>query len=135
MGNCIEWTKNRDDAGYGLIRVLVNGKKTSLRAHRIAWEAKYGKIPAGLVIDHLCRNPPCINTDHLEVVTTRTNVLRGIGNAAQNARKTHCVAGHELSGANIHITKARRRICNQCERRRQKEYKQRKRLARRAEVL
>ena len=36
-----------------------------------------GSIGDGLVIDHLCRNPRCVNPDHLEPVTTAVNTLRG----------------------------------------------------------
>lgn len=30
-----------------------------------------------MVIDHLCRNRACVNVDHLEVVTVKTNTGRG----------------------------------------------------------
>jgi hypothetical protein len=35
-------------------------------------------------LDHLCRNPPCINVDHLEVVSTAENTRRG-----KNAKLSH----------------------------------------------
>jgi hypothetical protein len=59
--------------GYG--RVRFNGKL--VEAHRLSYEHHVGKIPDGLVIDHLCRNRSCINPEHLEVVTEAENIRRG----------------------------------------------------------
>ena len=44
-------------------------------AHRLAWEDRNGPIPEGLVLDHLCRVPRCVNPEHLEPVTHRENTL------------------------------------------------------------
>src|SRR6185369_15988036 len=33
--------------------------------HRRAYERVKGSIPVGMVIDHLCHNRACVNTDHL----------------------------------------------------------------------
>jgi hypothetical protein len=57
-------------------------------AHRQRWIAKNGPIPAGMELDHLCRNRSCVNVDHLELVTHAENMRR--------ARKATCVRGHEL---------------------------------------
>lgn len=46
-------------------------------AHRVAYEFYVGKVPAGLELDHLCRNTLCINPKHLEPVTHRENMARG----------------------------------------------------------
>lgn len=70
---CILWTKYRDRDGYG--RITVNGK--SQGAHRYFYIHENGPIPDGMVIDHLCRNKPCINVNHLEVVTIAENTRRG----------------------------------------------------------
>jgi hypothetical protein len=83
-------------------------------AHRFAYEAVKEPIPAGLVLDHLCRNRACVNPDHLEPVTEQVNILRGIGMTAMNARKTHCVNGHPLTGENIYT--GRGRECRVCKR-------------------
>jgi hypothetical protein len=60
--------------GYG----IVTFKNKSYRAHRFQYEQKYGKIPEGMVTDHLCRVRKCVNPDHLEIVTSATNVRRGL---------------------------------------------------------
>lgn len=110
---CWEWTGSRTAGGYGQIRrrYVVYG------AHRLSYETFVGPIPEGLHLDHLCRNPPCINPEHLEPVTSRENCLRGISPAAKNAVKTHCVNGHPLTGANLAIDRGHR-ACVECRRRR-----------------
>lgn len=90
-------------------------------AHRAAYTVERGEIPEGMVVDHLCRTPLCVNPDHMEVVTNRRNVLRGVGTSAENSRKTHCVNGHALSGSNVRLTWRRdrrrpSRVCRECKR-------------------
>lgn len=89
------WTlpnKPRPD-GYVLL-----GRKSTRRvfAHRLFFEHMRGPIPAGLTLDHLCRNRACVNPWHLEPVSIRENILRGGGPAAEGARRTRCRLGHEL---------------------------------------
>lgn len=108
--DCWEWQGYRMPFGHGRFR--VNGCK--VLAHRWSYEFHVGPIPNGLTIDHLCRNPPCVNPAHLEPVTHRTNVLRGDGPAAHNAAKTHCPSGHAYTPANTYIDSLGRRVCRVC---------------------
>lgn len=70
---CWTWTGVLSD-GYG--QVWNEGRMVGV--HRVVYEAAYGPIPDGLVIDHLCRNPSCVNPLHLEAVTQSENARRGL---------------------------------------------------------
>lgn len=98
--------------GYG--QLTRNGKVQ--KAHRYFYEMLVGKIPTGLTIDHLCRNRPCVNPKHLEPVTFKENVLRGISFSAVNARKTHCNNGHKFTQENTLINSCENfRVCRTCQ--------------------
>jgi hypothetical protein len=97
-------------AGYGYLR--PGGRQ--VYAHRFAFEALVGPIPEGLSLDHLCRVTWCVFPGHLDPVEHRTNVLRGVGPTAVNARKTHCKRGHPLSGDNLYVQPRGYRNCRTC---------------------
>jgi HNH endonuclease len=108
---CWLWTGMLNSNGYGLVK--HDGRR--LMVHRVAYELRIGSIPDGLYLDHLCRDRACCNPSHLEPVTNGTNVLRGVGYAARNARKTQCVNGHPLSGKNLLLSNGVR-VCRTCKR-------------------
>lgn len=53
--------------------------RRSIYAYRFAFYLKHGRYQKkGMHLDHLCREPRCVNPDHLEEVTGRENTLRGM---------------------------------------------------------
>lgn len=104
---CWNWSLSTNQKGYGQVRVNYP-KRNMLRAHRVMYELLVGKIPRGLQLDHLCRNHLCVNPKHLEPVTQRENILRGIGSPAENSKKTVCKNGHEFTEENTYKYKGMR---------------------------
>lgn len=114
---CFLWIGTKTGKGYG--RVQIRGRRIAI--HRLMYEHFRGPIPAGLCLDHLCRNRACCNPDHLEPVSLGENILRGECEGAVNARKTHCIAGHPLDGSNLRLDHRGSRQCVECSRRRWRE--------------
>ncbi len=77
---CMIWLYTHGPGGYG--RVLVPSEHKMKLVHRVAYEYIHGPVPEGLELDHLCRTRDCYNPNHLEAVTHKENVRRGM-----NARK------------------------------------------------
>jgi len=115
--DCWLATRNGRYAEY-----MVHGRR--YLAHRFVYELFVGPIPNGLEIDHLCRNRPCINPAHLEAVTCKENIRRGLtgyfgekykGKGARPWRKrTHCPQGHAYTGRNLIIDYQGKRLCRAC---------------------
>jgi hypothetical protein len=119
---CWLWIGAIDGIGYGRFRAY---RRLDM-AHRVAYRLYVGQIPAGMEIDHRrCDNPLCVNPEHLEPATHRHNVMRGRGSCAANARKTHCIRGHELPP----FKPGMQRICRICRRSYIREYMRAKRAA------
>jgi hypothetical protein len=110
---CTEWLGGKYRGGYGQFR--WNGR--SGRAHRFAYERVHGPIPEGLQLDHLCRNPSCVNPAHLEPVTNRENCLRGFGPSGVAAFAEVCRQGHPYDSENTYVhPKTGHRQCRACKR-------------------
>lgn len=109
---CWLWTGSVNNCGYGNFR--YDG--TPMGAHRASYLIFVGPIPTGMSIDHLCRVRRCVNPAHLEPVTQRLNVLRGIAPTAVHGAKTHCIHGHEFTAENTrhHGPDGRWRQCRAC---------------------
>lgn len=112
MTGCWLWNAALNGDGYGGFRLSRPRRMTS--SHRISYETLAGTVSVGLQLDHLCRVRSCCNPAHLQPVTVRENLLRGIGFAAVHAARTHCPSGHPYEGENLYILRGRRhcRICS-----------------------
>ena len=86
---CIVWTKGANENGYG--RIGIGLKKLGkfhthpVYVHRFAWALKHGMaaLPIGsgsdrkgdrMVLNHICHNRACVNTNHLEVILQSENI-------------------------------------------------------------
>lgn len=105
--------------GYGYLK--IKGKNTS--SHRFSYELLREKIPFGKVLDHLCRTRSCVNPDHLEVVSNKENILRGVGLGAIESRMVNCKYGHPLQGNNLYIRLDGKRRCRLCNKNAAKEWR------------
>jgi HNH endonuclease len=105
QNDCWLWTGRINDGGY------ANYGKDY--AHRVIYERSVGPIPKGLELDHLCRIRHCVNPAHLEPVTRKENVRRGL----LGVLHTHCRNGHQLTPENTNYNKGRR-FCRTCNRER-----------------
>lgn len=127
-GGCWVWTAAKGHHGYG--RFWSSSRGRTVQAHRWSYEEATGAtVPFGRELDHLCRNPGCVNPDHLEPVTHRENLLRGTGVVAQCARRTHCVNGHEYNEENTYVRPNGGRACKECNRRTSQKYRDKKKEA------
>lgn len=106
---CWLWQRAKTTAGYGTL--TVDGK--TAYAHCIYYENYVGRIPPGLSLDHLCRNPACCNPAHLEPVTHAGNMRR--------KRRPRCQRGHAMTGDNLYVAPGGTRQCRECRRERARE--------------
>jgi len=112
---CMLWLGHVSVYGYGWF--TPRGSRRPYAAHRVSYELAYGRIPDGLVIDHVrangCTNRHCVAPLHLEAVTQAENVRRSDAGRNQLV-KTHCPQGHPYAGANLYIQPRGGRVCRAC---------------------
>lgn len=124
---CWTWTSKKDGGGYAVLSI---GRQNHL-AHRWAYETFVRPIPDGLVVDHLCRNRACVNPAHMDLVTNRENVLRGMSPSAVIRRQGVCKRGHQMVGHNVYVppSKPQHQQCRTCRATRAREAHARKSAA------
>jgi hypothetical protein len=113
---CWWWLGTLDGHGYG---VLGRGSRGAgnIGAHRAMWELLIGPVPDGMVFDHLCRNPPCVNPEHGEIVTPGENTRRGYSASVLHSLRDTCGEGHPKDGWTKRRTGSAHRYCKTCARR------------------
>lgn len=117
---CWLWTAACYENGYGAFK--FDGRTRLV--HRISYMALIGVISPGLQVDHLCRVRCCVNPAHMEPVTSRVNLLRGVGFSAVNSQKTVAACGHPFNSSRYEKGRIRCRICSVCFQKRKAEYMQ-----------
>ncbi len=125
---CWLWLGSVHGNGYGVLKLRGHAHL----AHRLSYETHVGPIPQGLDLDHLCRVRCCVNPRHLEPVSRRVNVSRGLVSTRHDwsngkSSITHCPRGHEYNAENTRIDKLNRRLCKSCHRDRERAKYQKKR--------
>lgn len=116
LGPCWLWMHLVNEGGYPIQKT----HDTTIFVHRYMYEHLVGSVSEGFELDHLCRVRNCCNPGHLEPVTPRINQQRSNSFAGLNARKTHCIHGHEFTPENTYFPPKRpnRRQCRACVRER-----------------
>lgn len=107
---CWMW-KGTLRCGYG--RFSLKGKKVS--AHRFSWEIKFGIIPRGKIIMHMCDKPACVNPYHLKLGTQKQNMQdASVKKRLLNQIKRTCPFGHTYGGDNLIIITTKSGLGRQC---------------------
>lgn len=127
-GPCHQWLRYTSKKGYGQVRAY--GK--TVPVHCYIWSQANGPIPAGMVLDHRCKNRACCNVSHLRLVTPRVNALENSdGIAAKFAARTHCKNGHPFDEASVKSwSDGTRRVCSLCKRQYMANYQKQRRAQR-----
>lgn len=80
--------------GYAQIGWQDPGYRQVVLAHRAAWVHVNGQIPAGMTIDHTCKNKRCVNVAHLRLLDNYENGRRTAG---RDWPMGQCINGHPNS--------------------------------------
>lgn len=107
---CIVWLGAKNSNGYGN---FIDASGQSMQAHHFL----AGKPTEGLEADHMCRNRACVWPEHIEFVSHRVNVLRGVSPSSVNAVKDCCGQGHPFNPENTYVRNGARpggRECRLC---------------------
>ncbi len=103
---CWEWQGRVNQYGYGLLDIPGSGGK-QIGAHRAAWIASHGEIPAGLVVCHACDNRKCCNPDHLMLGTIAANNMDMVAKGRHRVLRGDAAPGSRLTDEQVRDIRAR----------------------------
>lgn len=100
---CWIWEGHRQTTGWpGATSAKGWGKGN---AYRLIWQiVNDQRVPEGKEMDHVCGRGRfgCVNPFHIVASDHKTNIYRSAEAVTMvNARKTHCINGHELTPDNV----------------------------------
>lgn len=91
----------------------MNIRGRVVRVHRWLYQKLKKKVSRRLDLDHTCRVRHCINPEHLEPVTRKVNLARGVGGKPWS----RCAQGHDVLGDNVYTRPGSgRKECFTCKR-------------------
>jgi len=112
MSECIIYRNTSLKNGYG--RLWIKGQGKVGLAHRAIFIEKFGNIPKGLEVHHICHNKLCLNVEHMVLMTRTQHALLSL---RERKPKKFCDRGHIIDGRN-----KTQRFCLVCKKERQKKY-------------
>lgn len=89
---CLSHCTDKD----GYVRIRYKGKHD--RLFRVLYQEKYGEIPKGMVLRHLCNNAWCVNVEHLKIGTHKENYQDMIDCGRSNKGKSNFKVAGEKNG-------------------------------------
>lgn len=123
QNNCLIWRGTKRSNGYGV--TVFRGVQTT--THRVMYQLVHGCLPRGYEVDHICNVRDCVNPDHLQAVTHKQNMRRGL------ERRSTCKAGHLWTKENTYVATVKyrggvrkQRYCRTCRAKHQKEFRKHK---------
>jgi hypothetical protein len=116
---CWLWRAQISPNGYGSFTVgQIRTRRPKEYAHRLAYILHH-RVPlpprGSQTIDHRCRTRACVNPAHLELVSQRENLLRGMHRSAVAVRTGKCRRGHPFTVATTYRRANGWRNCRRCQ--------------------
>lgn len=98
VGPCLVFTGMRNSRGYGIIEVMIQGKRYPMLTHRLAWVIAHDEpIPDDRIICHKCDNPGCCEPAHLYLGTHASNAADRV-----NGRRRRLISNNMRNGKLSH---------------------------------